>query len=258
MASEQGWRKRLLERQQWVIFLLPYLLFMVVTSLEPTPDKPGGGSLGLAIPYDYYPLIYAIKIALVAVGVAFVWPGYRQFPFRLTLLGVLVGIVGGPLWIGLCHLDIEHVYLQPLLERINLGWLIGAGLRSGFNPFAQMAQPPGLAWGFLIVRFAGLVLLVPLIEEFFLRGFVMRFVMDRDWWKIPFGQVNGLAIAIGTLLPMFAHPGELIAAAVWFSMITWLMVRTRSIWDCVVAHAITNLILGLYVVLQGGDAWRLM
>jgi membrane protease YdiL (CAAX protease family) len=39
-------------------------------------------------------------------------------------------------------------------------------------------------------------------------------------------------------------------------MVTWLMVRTRNIWDCVVAHALTNLILGIYVVTTG--TWRLM
>ena len=39
-------------------------------------------------------------------------------------------------------------------------------------------------------------------------------------------------------------------------MVTWLMVRTRNIWDCVVAHAITNLLLGIYVVSTG--EWQLM
>ena len=34
------------------------------------------------------------------------------------------------------------------------------------------------------------------------------------------------------------------------------MLRTRNIWDCVAAHAITNLILGIYVVHSG--TWRLM
>ena len=105
------------------------------------------------------------------------------------------------------------------------------------------------------MRFFGLVAVVPVIEEFFLRGFVMRFVVERDWWETPFGKVNGLAIVLGTLVPMLMHP-ELLAALVWFSMITWLMVRTRNIWDCVAAHAVTNLILGVYVVYSG--CWRLM
>ena len=54
------------------------------------------------------------------------------------------------------------------------------------------------------------------------------------------------------------HPAELLAAAVWFSLVTWLMLRTPSIWDCVVAHATTNLLLGLYVVWAGGEAWELL
>jgi hypothetical protein len=52
------------------------------------------------------------------------------------------------------------------------------------------------------------------------------------------------------------HPQEALAAAVWFSAITWLMLRTRNIWDCVAAHAVTNLLLGLYVVVTGN--WWLM
>ena len=108
-----------------------------------------------------------------------------------------------------------------------------------------------MAWTFLAVRFFGLVAVVPVIEEFFLRGFVMRFVVDRDWWDVPFGKVNRLAVVLGTAVPMLMHPGELLAALVWFSMITWLMLRTRNIWDCVVAHAITNLMLGIYVVACG-------
>jgi hypothetical protein len=48
----------------------------------------------------------------------------------------------------------------------------------------------------------------------------------------------------------------LLAALVWFSLVTLLMVRTRSMWDCVVAHAVTNLLLGIYVVYSG--SWALM
>ena len=106
------------------------------------------------------------------------------------------------------------------------------------------------------MRFFGLVAVVPILEEFFLRGFLMRFVMERDWWEVPFGKASVFAIVLGTAVPMMTHPGELLAAAVWFSMITWLMLRTRNIWDCVAAHALTNLILGIYVVSSG--TWRLM
>ena len=250
------WRLTLLERHRWLPFLLPFIIFMLVGALEPTPEKPGGGDIGLAIPYSFYPWLYAIKIALTAAAVVFVLPGYRGFPLRITRWGIIVGLVGGPIWIGICLLDVEHAYIGPLLENIGLGWLIGAGDRAAFNPFVQMAGQPLHAWAFLAVRFLGLVAVVPVIEEFFLRGFLMRFVMERDWWEVPFGKASALAIVLGTAVPMLMHPGELLAAAVWFSMITWLMLRTRNIWDCVAAHALTNLILGIYVVATA--TWRLM
>jgi uncharacterized protein len=242
-------------KNPWLVFLLPYVVFMLVGSLEPSPDAPGGKSIGLAIPYSQYPLIYTIKIAFTLAAIAFVLPGYKQFPFRISLLSIVVGIVGVFIWIGLCRLDLEHAYLQPALERIKLGWLIGSGDRAAYNPFVQLADQPVRAWIFLAIRFFGLALVVPLIEEFFLRGFVMRFVVERDWWEVPFGKVNRLAIVLGTLVPVLSHP-EIFAAAVWFSLVTWLMLRTRNIWDCVAAHAVTNFLLGIYVVTSGN--WKLI
>jgi uncharacterized protein len=256
MTQDYSWRTALLQRQHWLIYLLPFVVYMLVGSLEPTPDAPGGKTIGLSIPYAYYPWLYAAKIVLTLVAMGFVWPGYRRFPLRVGLLAIVVGVVGAALWIGLCTLDWEHVYLAPWLSQVGLSSLIGAGDRPAFNPFQQWAGRPGLAWGFLAIRFLGLVVIVPVIEEFFLRGFVMRFFMDRDWWNVPFGTASRLAIVLGTAVPMLMHPGELLAAAVWFSMVTWLMVRTRNIWDCVAAHAVTNLLLGIYVVWFG--VWRLL
>jgi CAAX prenyl protease-like protein len=185
-----------------------------------------------------------------------VLPGYRQFPFRISLLSIVVGVVGIFIWVGLCRLDLEHAYIQPALERVGLGAIIGSGDRPAFNPFIQLADQPVRAWIFLAIRFFGLALVVPVIEEFFLRGFIMRFVVDQQWWEVPFGKVNRLAVVLGTLVPMLMHPGELLAAAVWFSLVTWLMLRTRNIWDCVAAHAVTNFLLGIYVVSSGN--WKLM
>jgi CAAX prenyl protease-like protein len=249
-ANNSDWRRAVLQRHRWMIFLLPFLAYMLVGSLEPAP---GGCTLCFA---GSYPWVYAVKIALTVAAIAFVWPGYGEFPLRLSVLALLVGAVGGPLWIGLCALDWEHTQLLPLLDRFGLGWMIAAGDRAAFDPLEQLADQPALARAFLAVRFFGLVAVVPLMEEFFLRGFVMRLAVDHDWWNVPFGKVNRLAIVLGTAVPMLTHPGELLAAAVWFSMITWLMLRTRNIWDCVAAHAVTNLILGVYVVWFG--AWRLM
>ena len=253
---ELSGRRELLQRQPWLTFLLPFIVFMLAGAMEPTPDVPGGEALGLSIPYSYYPLLYTLKMVLTMVAVWFVLPGYRQFPFRISPLAVVVGVVGVFVWVGLCLLKVESRYLAPALESIHVGGFIPSGERSSFNPLQEMSARPALAYAFLAVRFFGLAMVVPLIEELFLRGFVMRFVVQGEWWKVPFGKVTPMAVALGTLVPMGMHPGELLAAAAWFSMITWLMLRTRNIWDCVIAHAITNLLLGIYVVCSGH--WELM
>jgi len=251
----------LLRRQPWIVFLLPFVVFMVMTSLEPTPDR-AGGALGLSIPYAAYPWVYTAKVVLTVLAVAVVWSGYRPFPFRVSPLAIAVGAVGVVVWVGLCKLGLETKLLGPLVDN-PLGKALGfrdmfnpSTTRSGYNPLVQLAGSPAAAWGFLAVRFAGLALVVPVIEEFFLRGFLMRFVMARDWPEVPFGKVDAMAVVVGTVFPMLMHPAELLAAAVWFSMITWLMVRTRNIWDCIAAHAVTNLLLGIYVVTM--DQWQLM
>jgi CAAX prenyl protease-like protein len=198
--------------------------------------------------------VYTAKIALTIAAMVVVLPGYRQFPCRVSMLAVDVGVIGGVLWLVLCHLNLERHLVDLLGKESGIVGLLGLGERASYNPFEQLAHTPGWAYTFLAVRFVGLVLIVPVIEEFFLRGFLMRYVMGPNWWEIPFGQVNRTALLVGVLFPVLYHP-EKLAALAWFSLVTWLMVRTKNIWDCVTAHAITNLMLGIYVVTQG--EWRL-
>lgn len=234
-------------RNPWVVFIGPFLVFMLLNSLEPTPTKSGGlGMIGLSIPYAYYPWVYTVKVVLVTLSIILVAPSYRQFPFKVSGWAVLVGVVGVVVWVGICKLNIE----RNVLSAVGLEKLVDMGERSGYNPFEEISSSTG-AWAFLAVRFFGLVAVVAVIEEFFLRGFLMRYFIKRDWWKAPIGQFEATAVVVATVFPMLMHPGELLAAGVWFSMMTWLVIRTKNIWDCVIAHGITNLLLGVYVVYSG-------
>jgi CAAX prenyl protease-like protein len=249
-------RMWLMRNEQWLIYCLPFLVYMAVGMLEPAApvkgvfEQPHG--LTSFITYNLYPFIYSLKIGLTCLAIAWVSPGYRQFPFKLSGLAVAIGVVGAVLWVAINkgQQRIDHQFLTDL----GLGSLTKLGARPGFNPLDQMRDHPPLAWSFLAIRFFGLVLVVPVIEEFFLRGFLMRYFIEYDWWKVPFGKATPIALAIGTGVPMLLHPQELLAAFVWFSMVTWLMVRTRNIWDCILAHGVTNLLMGLWV-LYSGDWW---
>jgi CAAX prenyl protease-like protein len=264
----------LIERHPWLPFLLPFIVYMVVGSFEPSPptvyepppgvdqtERPADDTAAqpalieadnwFGLRYKYYPIVYSVKIALTIAAMLFVLPGSRQFPFRISPLAIVVGVAGVVLWIWLCQLHLE----QKLFTAMGLESLAGLGARPAYNPLEQLADTPTWAYVFLAIRFIGLALVVPIIEEFFLRGLVMRFVVRENWWDVPFGEVTPLAAVVGTAVPMLMHPAELLAAAVWFSLVTWLMIRTRNIWDCVAAHAVTNLLLGIYVVTQ--KQWQL-
>jgi CAAX prenyl protease-like protein len=129
-----------------------------------------------------------------------------------------------------------------------------ASVRPSFNPFQQIPDET-LQLVFLLLRFCLLALLVPIIEELFLRGWLIRYIEDPTWWAVSLVSLSLRSVAWATIYGVLAHPGEALAAFVWFSLVSWLMLRTGNLWDCVVAHGITNLLLGIYIVAFG--AWHL-
>ena len=265
------------EKYPWAVFILPFVAYMLSGSLLPSPIQSrfdtlpaaeiveeGVDSNNVAPDKDQlrwrwfgdmrvgdrvYPVMYAVRIALVVAIMLVFWRGYQRFfPIRISLWGIVVGAVGVVVWVGLCQLGLEERALMP----IGLGRFLGLGERSAYNPLDAFQNDMPLLIGFLAVRFTGLAIIVPIIEEFFLRGFLMRFVTDEmHWEKVPFGHATRNAIIAGTVYGVLTHPAEILAAVAWFSMVTWLMLKTRNIWDCVMAHAVTNLLLGIYVLKTG-------
>ena len=56
------------------------------------------------------------------------------------------------------------------------------------------------------------------------------------------------SIAAIVAYAVLTHPSELIAAALWFLLVTWLVARSQNIWNAVAAHATTDLLLGVWVL----------
>ena len=149
------------------------------------------------------------------------------------------------LWIGICYLNVESSLLTLFGMPADL-----LGARDGVNPFEAYPESDERMM-FLIARFALLVVAVPIAEELFLRGFFMRVIDAVDWPNLPLQEIGTTGLVAGTLYGMLTHPSEFVAAAVWFSLVTWLMVKTGKFWNCVLAHAVTNLMLGTYVIATG-------
>ena len=234
-------------------------VYLLLSSFEPAAPDPGmpaePGVFGLT--YDQYPLIYTVKLAITAAVLWLCRPAWGQWPFKVSPLAIGVGVVGVVLWIACCELRLESRLVEAIGEdhpAMSVLGMLGLGAeRPAFNPLDRI-ESPATRYGFLVVRFIGLALMVPVFEELLLRGWLMRSVVSPDLWKVPFGRVTTASVIVGTAFPMLYHP-EKFASLVWFSLVTWLMVRTKNYWDCVAAHAVTNFLLGVYVLWAG--AWHL-
>lgn len=259
-------RDHLVDRHPWLPLVIPMAVYLLTGLIEPdlTSPRQAQAPPGQEVAEDReevdarptpddatwrwsYPLAYTVRLVATLVAIGYFWPTYRRIPFRLSPAAGVAGVIGVALWIGICRWGLE----RRIADMFGIGGWIDWGARAGFDPFAAFADSPATLVVFLAVRFLGLVLVVPLIEEIFLRGFLMRFFLQADWWTIPLGTVTWGAAGVATLYGVLSHPAEPLAAAVWFSWITLLYARTRNIWDCVAAHAVTNGLLGVYILI-----WR--
>ncbi len=194
----------------------------------------------------WYPQLYSIACLTAFVVILFAMPGYLKQPFRITPLAIGVGVAGIFVWLGLWWLD-ENV--------LHIGRMVSDTKRAGFNPWQELADNPTWMYTFVGIRLLGLCLVIPIAEEFFARGFLMRYIEDIDWDQIPIGEATWKGLAGIIVYGAMTHPGEIVAAVAWFGLVTWMYLKTKNIWDCVIAHAITNALLAAYVITTG--TWEL-
>lgn len=226
-----------------IAFVAPLAAFFLLGALVPYETSDGAVQQ-----WPYLGLVIGRVLLMGMLIVAFLRIYRQEFAFKVDTWALLVGAVGGGLWIGLCWLDLENSIFETL--GLPLSWL---GERDSFNP-SQYDEPPAKA-AFYAFRFSLLVLMVPIAEELFLRAFFMRLIDTDQWREQELAAIGWKGLVAGTLYGVLTHPSEFIAAAVWFSLITLLMKRTNRFWNCVVAHVVTNLVLGIYIVITGN--WQL-
>jgi CAAX prenyl protease-like protein len=186
-----------------------------------------------------YVWIYFAKIVVVLGALIWAKPTWRDVKVdaKLIPLGVISGLVLFAVWVG-----IEKVLHYPHL-----------GDRSAYNPYEKIPDA-GLRMAFIAVRFFGLALLVPFMEELFWRSFGLRYASQTNFQDLPIGKFTQTGAAVCCAVFALAHP-EWIPALIFAASMTALVWKTKSIFVCVVAHAVTNLALGIYVLTQG--AWAL-
>ncbi|MEM9281267.1 MAG: CAAX prenyl protease-related protein [Verrucomicrobiota bacterium] len=230
----------------------PFLVFLVLLQLiQWIKTDREDASWWLAQPEHWgYPFQ-----AIVCLGLLWFWR--RHYPiisgrgFGLAFLG---GIIGIAIWL-----------LPPLLHsRFGLGseemlpWLRWLGFRErleGFNPFL-FGEQTSLPLLVLIVglRFLRLVVAVSFVEEIFWRGFLMRFLTDpdADWKTTSLKQCSAKSIGLTAIAFALVHLGpDTAVALVYGALVGWVTVKTGNLYAAIFMHAVSNLILGMFILMSG-------
>ncbi len=219
----------------WLTRALPfavYMLFIVIHDILNSILPEHISALYLT------PLTYTLKITVVGVLLIVFWKTYdelSQFRFKVepAILTAAAGVIVFILWINM-DWDFATMGLDP--EEADV-----------YNP---QNLPSSLYYLFIGVRLFGAAVVVPIFEELFWRSFIIRYIINPDFRAVRIGAFSWASFLISAALFGAEHYFWLagIMAGLFYNL---LLYRTKHLWYCIIAHGLTNLILGLYVLKTG-------
>jgi CAAX prenyl protease-like protein len=211
----------------------PFLLFVLLTFVQ--------GHAAAAAPF----WIYSAKTLLAAWLLWLVRGAVPEMRWRLSWEALAVGVGVFVLWVGL-DLALGRLGFLSSYPKLNLSG-------EPWNPHVAFGQGSGLAWFFLAVRVLGSSLIVPPMEEVFFRSFLYRFIARSDFLSVPLGTFLWFPFLAASLV-FGAEHREWLAGILSGFAYQALVCRKKRLGDAITAHAVTNLLLGLWVIWQG--AWQ--
>lgn len=211
--------------------VLPFAAFLGLTALQGSLGEPGR---------------YWIYFAKCLVGIwllRLVWPFVTEMRWRVSMPAILLGIGIFGVWVGLDSLVPNQ---QQLWVKLGLS-KAPTTPAPAWNPFAQFGDGAALAWFFVVVRIAGSTLVVPPLEEAFYRSFLYRWIGSPDFQSLPLGLFALKPFLLTAVIFGFAHNewlAGILCAAAYQGLVCW----RKNLGEAMTAHAVTNLLLGIYVV----------
>ena len=203
--------------------------FAVYAALTPLQGEFGPDSV-------YW--FYIVKTFIAAWMVWEVWPLVQEMRWKISWEAVVIGVAIFAIWIGL-----DGYY--PRLSKLG----------EGTNPFKEFGDGSPTAWFYIVVHITGMTLVVPPVEEVFYRSLVYRYLVKVKFLEMPLGQFHGLSFVVTSVIFGVMHPQWWVAGIICGLAYQWLVVRKNRLGEAMTAHAITNFMLGVWIVWRGGEAW---
>lgn len=227
--------------QRSLPYLVPYALFGLLTyAADALPDLQS--------------VIYIVKVFAVAAALWYYRRAYTELRVSLgpqTLVAMLVGVLVIVAWVGLDPYYPQSSEEWRQLAQSGLQYFEHADKAEGqFNPYEPgQTVPPVVA---IIFRLIGAVLLVPVFEELFMRSWLIRFLVKEDFEAVPMGTFTWVSF-LGTVALFGLAHHEWLAGMICGTAFNLLLYWRRDLLQCVIAHAVANLALAIWVLTQG--AW---
>jgi len=173
--------------------------------------------------------LYPLQTMVCAGVLVYFWKSYEWG--RVTFgLPIVAGLVVFGLWVA------------PQA-------VFGAEARlDGFDPYG-VSEDKTIVLFTIVARCLRLMVVVPLVEEIFWRGFVQRYFENENYTSVAIGTFSWFSLIGTSVAFMLVHDGADWPAAFATGLIFgWLVVRTKSIFAAVLAHAVANIALGIYIL----------
>jgi hypothetical protein len=215
-----------LRRYHAVPYVLPFAVFMALLVLQQLLPIPAWVRFAVSMA-----AIFAVSLPVLKGG-----------PSK-PLLSVLIGLLVFVIWVGpdLIAPSWRHSFLFDNSV---------IGHPAGNTPPASKNDPV-----FLLFRIAISVIAVPILEELFWRGWLMRWIIDANHFeRVPLGAYTPAAFWLVAVLFASEHGSFWDVGLAAGIIYNWWMMRTRNLWDCIIAHAVTNGVLAAWVV--AGNHWQ--
>jgi CAAX prenyl protease-like protein len=204
-------------------YVLPFASFMVFLAIQNYVALPPS-------------IDYPVRVVVLSV-ILFVFSRH-VIDLRSTRLleSVILGVAVFVIWIG----------PDLLFPGYRQHWLFQNAIlgRMGAPVPEQVLTAPVVLW----TRIVRAVVLVPIIEELFWRAWLMRWLISPRFQEIKLGAYTPTAFWITAILFASEHGPYWDVGLITGVIYNWWMMRTRSLGDCILVHAVTNACLCGYVV----------